>query len=109
MFFKISWLSLDILSSDEDEIDDQGQDYLESLSRRATTAMAPQGMNITATINDIEDNSDDEDSDFEPTEETVLETYTTPIDEEDCEVDEYQAFKQVMTGNKMFIMIFTKT
>lgn len=55
-------------------------------------------MNVTATINDIDDNSDDEDSDFEPTEETVLETYTTPIDEEDSDVDEYQAFKQVMTG-----------
>lgn len=93
-----SHIFLDILSSDEDEIDDQGQDYLESLSRRATNAMAPQGMNISATINDVDDNSDDEDSDFEPTEETVLETYTTPIDEEECEVDEYQAFKQVMTG-----------
>lgn len=60
-------------------------------------------MNVTATINDIDDNSDDEDSDFEPTEETVLETYTTPIDEEDCDVDEYQAFKQVMTGMHSFL------
>lgn len=89
---------VDILSSDEDEIDDQGQDYLESLSRRANNVLTPQGMNISATINDIDGNTDDDDSDFDPTEETLLETYTTPIDDEDCEVDEYEAFKQVMTG-----------
>lgn len=88
----------DILSSDEDEIDDQGQDYLEKLSKRATNALAGQGINANATINDINDNSEDEDSDFEPNEETVLESYTTPLDEEDCDVDEYQAFKQIMTA-----------
>lgn len=60
-------------------------------------------MNISATINDIDDNSDDDDSDFDPTEETVLETYTTPIDEEDCEVDEYQAFKLVMSGTDIYV------
>lgn len=89
---------VDILSSDEDEIDDQGQQYLENLARRAINADTPQGMNVSATINDIDDTSDDEDSDYEPNEETVLESYTTPLDEEDCDVDEYQAFKQVMTG-----------
>ncbi|CAH1099995.1 unnamed protein product [Psylliodes chrysocephalus] len=88
----------DILSSDEDEIDDQGQDYLENLSKRATNALTAQGINANATINDINDNSEDEDSDFEPNEETVLESYTTPLDEEDCDVDEYQAFKQIMTA-----------
>lgn len=97
---------LDILSSDEDEIDDQGQDYLDNLSRKANTAVPPHGMNVTATINDIDDNSDDDDSEFEPTEETVLETYTTPLDDEDCEVDEYQAFKQVMTGKVISFLIF---
>lgn len=55
-------------------------------------------MNISSTISDIEDISDDDDSDYEANEETLLETYTTPLDEEDCEVDEYMAFKQVMTG-----------
>ncbi|KAF7268557.1 importin-7 msk [Rhynchophorus ferrugineus] len=92
-------VSENILSSDEDEIDDQGQDYLESLGRKALAAGQSQGMAIEATINDIEDESDDdEDSDYEPNEETVLESYTTPLDEEDCEVDEYLAFKQVMTN-----------
>ncbi|XP_030762779.1 importin-7 isoform X2 [Sitophilus oryzae] len=88
----------DILSSDEDEIDDQGQDYLESLGKKALAAGQNQGMAIEATINDIEDVSDDEDSDYEPNEETVLESYTTPLDEEDCEVDEYLVFKQIMTN-----------
>lgn len=71
---------------------------MESLSRKTQTQAAAQGMNVSATINDIEDGSDDEDSDFEPNEETVLESYTTPLDDEECEVDEYQAFKQIMTG-----------
>ncbi|CAG9771004.1 unnamed protein product [Ceutorhynchus assimilis] len=88
----------DILSSDEDELDDQGQDYLESLAKKTMAAGENAGMNVSATINDIEDNSEDEDSDFEPTEETVLEAYTTPLDDEECEVDEYLAFKQTMTN-----------
>lgn len=56
------------------------------------------GLNITGTINDVDDTSDDDDSDFEPNEETVLESYTTPLDEENCDVDEYIAFKQVFTS-----------
>ncbi|ENN75634.1 hypothetical protein YQE_07812, partial [Dendroctonus ponderosae] len=89
-------LGEDVLSSDEDEIDDQGQDYLASLAKKALAS--DKGMNISATINDIDDTSDDDDSDFEPNEETVLESYTTPLDEESCEVDEYLAFKQVFTN-----------
>lgn len=88
----------DILSSDEDELDDHSQAYLENLGQKALSAQAPEGMNITATINDIEETSDDEDSDYEPNEETVLESYTTPLDEEECEEDEYLAFKHVMTN-----------
>ncbi|CAH0547642.1 unnamed protein product [Brassicogethes aeneus] len=93
----------EMLSSDEDEIDDQGQDYLENLSRavqsqNAAVAGGQPGMQVQATINDIDDNEEEEDSDYEPSEETVLEAYTTPLDGEDCEVDEYLAFKQVMSG-----------
>ncbi|XP_050295459.1 importin-7 [Anthonomus grandis grandis] len=91
-------LGEDVLSSDEDELDDEGQDYLETLGKKALAAGEAAGMQVTATINDLEDGSDDEDSDYEPNEETVLETYGTPIDEEDCDVDEYLAFKQVMTS-----------
>ncbi|XP_044268843.1 importin-7 [Tribolium madens] len=87
----------EVLSSDDDEIDDQGQDYLENLSRRAISVGNATGMAITSTINDIDDDSDDDDSDFEPNEETMLEAFTTPLDEENCPVDEYDVFKEVMT------------
>ena len=40
-----------------------------------------------------EDDSDDED--YDGYDETSLESYTTPLDEEDTCVDEYQVFKEV--------------
>ncbi|XP_049819869.1 importin-7 isoform X2 [Aethina tumida] len=87
----------DLLSSDEDEIDDQGQDYLEALSRRAVNQTQNSAMPVSAAFNDIDaDASDDSDSEYDPSEETVLEAYTTPLDDEDCDVDEYLAFKHVM-------------
>ncbi|KAK9876762.1 hypothetical protein WA026_015003 [Henosepilachna vigintioctopunctata] len=86
----------EVLSSDEDEIDDKGQDYLESLSKKAMNAGNATGMSINATIDDVNDDSEDDDSDFKPNEETLLEVYTTPIDEENCEIDEFMAFKEVM-------------
>ncbi|XP_066138761.1 importin-7 isoform X1 [Euwallacea fornicatus] len=89
----------DILSSDEDELDDQEQGYLENLAKKTMSAGDNKGMQISATINSVDDASDDEDdSDYEPNEETVLESYTTPLDEDDCEVDEYLAFKHVFTN-----------
>ncbi|XP_060535459.1 importin-7 [Cylas formicarius] len=93
-------IEAELLSSDEDELEDESQTYLDSLGRKATTEGQAKGVNVTATIHDIEDGSDDEDSDYEPTEETVLESFTTPLDKPDCDVDEYQAFKQVMTNIK---------
>lgn len=59
---------------------------------------AAAGMSISSAFNNIDETSDDDgdDSDFDVNEETVLETYTTPLDEDDCDVDEYLAFKQVM-------------
>lgn len=71
------------------------QEYLESLSRRAVNSGAIAGMQISANITEEDDDSDS-DSDYEPNEETALETYTTPLDEENCEVDEYLVFKEVM-------------
>ncbi len=46
---------------------------------------------MNASIEDGEDDSDEDDSDDEGAyEETSLESYTTPLDEEDSPVDEYQ-------------------
>ncbi|XP_076310776.1 importin-7 msk isoform X2 [Tachypleus tridentatus] len=76
------------LESDEDEIDDEGTDYLERLARKAK-AKSP--FNITSST--IEDDDDDDD---EEGEETALESYTTPIDDEDNFIDEYVIFKDVI-------------
>ncbi|XP_045465095.1 importin-7 [Harmonia axyridis] len=87
----------EVLSSDEDDIDDEGQDYLESLSKKAVNAGANAGLPVNATINDIDDDSDADDSDYKISDETVLESYTTPLDEENCELDEFILFKDVMS------------
>lgn len=39
---------------------------------------------------------DDDDDDEDGAAETALETYTTPLDSEDCPIDEYVIFKEVM-------------
>lgn len=46
------------------------------------------------TFQDDEDD-DDDDSDDE-VDKTTLESFTTPLDKDDCEVDEYCVFKDVM-------------
>lgn len=68
---------------------------MESLQRQVTASGAAAGFPINATINDIAADSDDSDSDYE-NEDTVLEAYSTPLDEEDCDIDEYMVFKEVM-------------
>ena len=74
----------------------QGQDYLESLSRRTTNAASIAGIAVKSTIKDCSEESDEDDSDYDVEAELALESYTTPIDEEDCEIDEYVIFKEIM-------------
>jgi len=91
----------ELLDSDEDELDDEGQQYLESLQEKVKQAnKQQQGFSVTATIQDEEEDSDDlSDDDYDGMEETSLEAYTTPLDEEEGEnIDEYMIFKGVMTG-----------
>jgi hypothetical protein len=84
-----------VLASDEDDIDDTAPDYLERLQEKVVSAKAP--FPITAVIKDEEEEEDDEDEyDDDGLEETALESYTTPLDEDDCPVDEYNIFKEVM-------------
>ncbi|KAL0280330.1 UNVERIFIED_CONTAM: hypothetical protein PYX00_001656 [Menopon gallinae] len=80
----------DVLSSDEDDIDETGAEYLESLQSSIRAKDFP---NLTASLKYDDDDTDDED--YEPNEETELETYTTPLDNETCEIDEYVVFKEV--------------
>ncbi|KAK7098741.1 importin-7-like [Littorina saxatilis] len=72
----------EVLASDEDDIDEEGQQYLEKLAKAAENAG---------------DDSDGEYSD-DGAEETQLESYNTPLDDERCLVDEYVAFKEILSN-----------
>ena len=50
-----------------------------------------------------EDSDSDEDDEYDGCEETSLEAYTTPLDEDDCDVDEYNIFKQVIFWSNRII------
>merc|ERR1712055_1258460 len=69
----------ELLDSDEDEIDDEGQAYLESLQEKVTKGTAGSGFHVKASIEDEESESDSDD-DYDGCEETSLEAYTTPLD-----------------------------
>ncbi|XP_026684661.1 importin-7-like [Diaphorina citri] len=96
----------DELSSDEDDIDEAGQEYLERLSQKIQKKSKQQGagapFNITSCFvtteeeKESDDSSDDSDDEDYEAEETTLEAYTTPLDEESSTVDEYNVFKQVL-------------
>uniref|UniRef100_A0A8B9HTG0 Importin 7 n=1 Tax=Astyanax mexicanus TaxID=7994 RepID=A0A8B9HTG0_ASTMX len=66
------------LGSDEDDIDEEGQEYLEMLAKQAG------------------EGGDDEDWEEDDAEETALEGYTTLVDDEENPVDEYQIFKAIL-------------
>ncbi|KAK7477196.1 hypothetical protein BaRGS_00031581 [Batillaria attramentaria] len=72
----------EVLASDEDDIDEEGQQYLEKLAKAA---------------GDDGDDSDNEYSD-DGAEETQLESFQTPLDDERCPVDEYVAFKEILSN-----------
>lgn len=71
------------LGSDEDDIDEEGQEYLEMLAKQAG------------------EDGDDEDWEEDDAEETALEGYTTAVDDEDNVVDEYQIFKVILQSKNM--------
>jgi hypothetical protein len=47
-------------------------------------------------VNNDGDSSDDDSLDDDEAEETALESYQTPLDEDNCPVDEYIIFKQIL-------------
>ncbi|CAG7729688.1 unnamed protein product [Allacma fusca] len=89
----------EVLESDEDDIDDAGQDYLDALDRKIKSAKAP--FDIKTEIVDEDDEDDDED-DFSAGEETALECYATPLDDDECPIDEYIIFKEVLLNLQHF-------
>lgn len=88
------------MSSDEDEIDDANQEYLEKLQDKITRASTQHGFNVNATIQDghgdHRSDVDDDDSEYDGNEETALESYITPLDSDDSNQDEYVVFKEVI-------------
>merc|ERR1719290_675018 len=84
----------ELLDSDEDEIDDEGEQYLESLEEKIKKGTSGSGYTVKTSIEDEE--SDEED--YDACEETSLEAYTTPLDDDECPVDEYQVFKDLLTN-----------
>lgn len=79
------------LGSDEDDIDEEGQEYLEMLAKQAG------------------EDGDDEDWDEDDAEETALEGYTTAVDDEDNLVDEYQIFKAILQSKTIKVKWLSKT
>ncbi|KFM76182.1 Importin-7, partial [Stegodyphus mimosarum] len=87
----------DILGSDDDDVNDEGE-YLEKISANIKKK-SPFAV-TSATITDDDEATDDEDEEDDGAEETALEGYTTPLDDEDTSVDEYVIFKEVMNNLK---------
>lgn len=75
------------LGSDEDDIDEEGQEYLEMLAKQAG------------------EDGGDEDWEEDDAEETALEGYTTSVDDEDNLVDEYQIFKAIIQSMRFLVCI----
>lgn len=90
---------VEALSSDEDEIDELGPSYFERISNLAQEKGAEAGFDIKGAVKD-EDEDDDSDADDLESDETVLESYTTPLDDEETPdaVDEYITFSEVMSS-----------
>ena len=72
------------LEDEEDDIDEGGQMYMEKLNK---------SMN-----GQDDDDDDDDDDEIDEAEETALEGYETPLDTDECTIDEYQIFKTIFEG-----------
>ncbi|XP_014261678.1 importin-7 isoform X2 [Cimex lectularius] len=87
----------EILSSDEDEV---LPSYLESLNNKVNKGKNSMVFSVSASMQDGNDDDDDDDDDEDDedyeVDDTGLEAYTTPLDEEDTEIDEYVVFKEVL-------------
>ncbi|KAI9588673.1 importin-7 [Glossina fuscipes] len=89
------------LSSDEDDIREFSSGYLEQIADYSKTKAAEAGFDMKAEIKDEDDESDDEEEEsLDDLNETALEAFTTPIDDEEADnaIDEYVTFKEVITA-----------
>uniref|UniRef100_A0A1A9X0H0 Importin N-terminal domain-containing protein n=1 Tax=Glossina brevipalpis TaxID=37001 RepID=A0A1A9X0H0_9MUSC len=89
------------LSSDEDDIREFSSGYLEQIADYSKSKAAEAGFDMKAEIKDEDDESDDEEEEsLDDLNETALEAFTTPIDDEEADnaIDEYVTFKEVITA-----------
>ena len=90
------------LSSDEDEIDEYAPNYLEQVAEFSKSKSAQAGFEMKSEVKDDDDvDSDNEEEDsIDDLNETALESFTTPIDDESLEtaIDEYVTFKEVIAA-----------
>ncbi|XP_049297694.1 importin-7 [Anopheles funestus] len=94
----------DGLSSDEDDVDEINP-YFKNMSKMIQERGAEAGFEVTASIQDADsdeedDDDDDDDDDGDEIDETALESYTTPLDDEENPntVDEYIMFQDIMNN-----------
>lgn len=93
-------LEVDVLSSDEDEIDDEGEEYLEHLQKRIISNKKNIPFEMSTEICDDEETDEDDETEYSG-EETALECYVTPLDDEHSPIDEFIIFKDVMLKLEM--------
>uniref|UniRef100_A0A182IM19 Uncharacterized protein n=1 Tax=Anopheles atroparvus TaxID=41427 RepID=A0A182IM19_ANOAO len=94
----------DGLSSDEDDVDEMNP-FFKNMSKMVQNKAAEAGFEVTTSIQDADsdeddDDDDDDDDDGDDIDETALESYTTPLDDEENPnaVDEYILFQDVMNN-----------
>lgn len=87
----------EVLDSDEDELNDN-EGFLENVQERIDANASDCPFTIRSSIQDEDDDDDDdEDGDLlSNLDETDLESFSTPLDKDDSDVDEYWVFKTIM-------------
>ncbi|XP_055947486.1 importin-7-like [Argiope bruennichi] len=85
----------DVLGSDEDDVN---EDFPE-LNKISREIKKKSPFPVTSS-NIVDDDEATDDEEYEEAEETALEGYSTPLDDEETNIDEYVIFKEVMNGLK---------
>ncbi|GFY57812.1 importin-7 [Trichonephila inaurata madagascariensis] len=85
----------DVLGSDEDDVNEEYPEL--SKVSREIKKKSPFPVTSSSIVDDDEATDDEE---YEEAEETALEGYTTPLDDDETTIDEYIIFKEVMNGLK---------
>lgn len=87
----------EVLESDEDDVDLETDEYRHIVNKYKAKSPFPVRTSMEdADIDDTADDDSEDDDEDDGAEETALESYTTPLDEEENTIDEYAIFKEVL-------------